>query len=493
MAPLHDYNDDRDEKRVGGSTGGTHQTHQTHAGDAEPSYREPRDASPLTPLTHLAQLAAVLSRNLTPDETLAQLAHGALEMLPHAGAIQVYAAPVGDGAKSAGTTGTTGGTGDAAAAPALLQSATRAAPRHAPRREQGERGQREHAERPAPPSAADTLPTAVWRAIVTSSAEKRPYADMARIALPLFGANGQLAGALVILRDTQQRHEGNAESWLTSAPPELTILASYIGMALERRAHAQRLTQLAAEMVEQDRVRDSFLSLAAHELRSPLTAVKGYAQLAQRQARRQPTPETLAHSLVAIEQQTNRMSEMIGELHDATRIRRHAFELIRSLVDLTPIAQQVVTRCQARFPQHTITLNGGASNKAEDDAPLVGQWDALRIEQVLRDLVENAARYSPAGGAISVTLSRQDDDASVTIRDEGIGVEPDDRERIFEYLYRAPNAEERNLSGLGLGLFVSRAIVEQLGGRLWVAASPLTAEGGAEFRLTLPLSKTAPH
>lgn len=239
------------------------------------------------------------------------------------------------------------------------------------------------------------------------------------------------------------------------------------------------VARLRLEVAEQGQARDAFISLAAHELRSPLTTVKGYAQLLLRQARKVALPPAMARSVEAIDQQTGRMSDMVGELHDAARIRRGEFEVVCARADLVALAEAEVERRRPLAPEHTLLLLAEASS-------LVGQWDGARIAQVIRDLLENAIRYSPAGGVVVVRLAAEDGTATLSVRDQGVGVAPADHERIFEYLYRAPDAERRNLSGIGLGLYVSRAIVQRLGGRLWLAASDTTG-GGSEFRLALPL------
>ena len=239
------------------------------------------------------------------------------------------------------------------------------------------------------------------------------------------------------------------------------------------------VTRLRLEVAEQGQVRDAFISLAAHELRSPLTTVKGYAQLLLRQARRTPLPLAMARSVAAIDEQTARMSDMVGELHDATRIRRGDFEVICTHADLVALAEAEMERRRPLAPEHTLLLLAAAP-------ALVGQWDGARLGQVIRDLLENAIRYSPEGGVVVLRLAEEDGMATLTVRDQGVGVAPADHERIFEYLYRALDAERRNLSGIGLGLYVSRAIAERLGGRLWLAASD-TSGGGSEFRLALPL------
>lgn len=239
---------------------------------------------------------------------------------------------------------------------------------------------------------------------------------------------------------------------------------------------------LADEVREEGRAREAYISLVAHELRSPMTAIKGYAQLLMRQAHKQPLPEPMIRSVDAIEQQSLRLAEMLGELLDASRLRRGKLPVMEGTVDLGTTLQRVVERRRAMYPQHTITLS-------LPPQPLTVSGESARIEQVLRDLIDNAARHSPGNGEIAVTVSTpRRAEALIAVRDSGIGVAPEDRERIFEYLYRAPRSEEHNLAGLGLGLYVSRHLVERMGGRLWLEATSTEPPTGSEFRFTLPLA-----
>src|SRR5262249_44650229 len=149
--------------------------------------------------------------------------------------------------------------------------------------------------------------------------------------------------------------------------------------------------------------------------------------------------------------------------------------------DLVALARKVAGHRAVFYPQHGITVEAAESS-------LIGVWDTARIEQVLRDLLDNAARHSPSGGAIVVHIWREEGVALVSVRDRGIGIAEEDHERIFDYLYRARRSEERNLSGLGLGLFVSRHIIERYGGQLVLYETSTTEPSGSEFRFTLPLS-----
>lgn len=256
--------------------------------------------------------------------------------------------------------------------------------------------------------------------------------------------------------------------------PYATALASACGAGVR----GLRLQQRAAEA---GRARDEFISFAAHELRSPVTSTKGYAQLLARQARRQPLPEPMMQSVRAVEEQSGRIGDMVGELLDASRIQRGALDVVCQPLDAVPLVAKLVERRASRGERIVMDLNPGTSS-------LVGEWDPQRVEQIVRDLLDNAARFNPEDAQVRVTLERAGHWAWITVRDEGIGVQPEDRDHIFEYLYRAPSAQKRNISGLGLGLYVSRFLAERMGGTLELVATSVTAPSGSMFRLALPLA-----
>ena len=296
----------------------------------------------------------------------------------------------------------------------------------------------------------------------------------AGVCVPLVGFDGQPRGALVGL--------ARAGAVLSATDVQMLETVAYHVTAIVAQ-RAQPEAWAGQQDGEQD-PRVEFISLAAHELRSPLTSVKGYAQLLLRAARKNPTySENQLHALQSIEQQAARMSDMVGELLDAARIQRGTLELQPRLVDLEGLARRVVDQRRQGLERHELRLD-------TDTVALVGRWDPQRLEQVIRDLIDNAIRYSPDGGVVGVRVSHAGHIAHLCVRDEGIGVPPEERERIFEAFYRGAEPQRRNLSGLGLGLFVSRAIVDRLGGRIWL---DLPEAGGAErrgsqFCIALPLA-----
>jgi signal transduction histidine kinase len=246
-----------------------------------------------------------------------------------------------------------------------------------------------------------------------------------------------------------------------------------------------------ADQADQAGERDermAFLALAAHELRSPLTSVKGYAQLLLRGAASEPgTPESTTRALRTIEHQVSRMSDMVGTLLDASRIAAGEFTVRPAPAELRALVRHTTLRAAEHLDdRHELRLE-------EDGADaLAGEWDAPRVEQALRDLLDNALRFSPLGGLVQVRLGRAGAAARLTVSDPGIGIPVDEQPHIFEPFFRGAIPFRRNLSGLGLGLYVAHEIATRLGGRLWLESSATQAERhGSVFALELPLPPTA--
>ena len=272
---------------------------------------------------------------------------------------------------------------------------------------------------------------------------------------------------------------GRAAEEIPSLVLDLVSALALAALELELAA-PQTERQLEEVAAEESQARDAFISFAAHELRGPLTSIKGYAQLLARQARKYPLPDSMIRSVHSIEQQSARMSEMLGEMLDASRIVHGHLDVLPASLDLAALINKTVERRRPFFPDHNLIVLG-------TESPLAGLWDGGRVEQILRDLLDNAARHSPNGSTIVVELSHDTRRATVSVQDQGIGIAEADREHLFDYLSRTPESERRNLSGLGLGLFVSSHLAESLGGRLWLEASSTTPPSGSTFAFTLPL------
>ncbi|HEY3081414.1 MAG TPA: ATP-binding protein [Chloroflexota bacterium] len=241
-------------------------------------------------------------------------------------------------------------------------------------------------------------------------------------------------------------------------------LAGRCALAIENAT----LYQQARNAVQ---TRDEFLSIASHELRTPMTSVRGHAQLLRRTLERAPLdPERIRQQADAIVRGSDRLTALIQDLLDVSRIRTGRLDLRLDRFDLAGFVRELVGRQQEQVePSHRFRLD-------LPDGPCPVVADADRVEQVLTNLLDNAVKYSPNGGEIVVAVRPEAALARISVSDHGIGVPPEALERVFEPFGRAPNAEASQVPGMGLGLFICRSIVERHGGRMW-AESPGEGQG----------------
>ncbi len=225
-----------------------------------------------------------------------------------------------------------------------------------------------------------------------------------------------------------------------------------------------------------ERERIDFFAMASHEIKTPITTIRGQVQLALRRAQRgRPTAEVL-ESLHRADEQTSRMISLIEELLDLSRLQTAQLDMRLVRVDLVSAIREAVARIAPTSEQHEI----------RSQFPSVPMWvlaDTRRLEQVFDNLLTNALKYSPAGGVIEVGAGVEADRAVVRVRDSGIGVPAGDASRLFEAFYRAQNAAP--LGGTGLGLHISREIMRRHRGNLSLEE---TSPRGSTFVASLPLA-----
>lgn len=243
----------------------------------------------------------------------------------------------------------------------------------------------------------------------------------------------------------------------------------------EREAADERARRLDA-LQDQERQKDEFLSMAAHELRTPISTLRGYAQMAQAGAKRAGAPDVVAVA-ARILRQVDRLARLVADLADISRIDSGGLDLHHDTLDLVWLVREVLEEQRIANPGRHLDL------LCDGTLPAL-HADAQRLEQVLNNLVDNAIKYSPEGGPVHVRLWRDGAAACVSVRDEGIGIPPGEQERLFERFYRAQSGARR-FRGLGAGLYISRRIVEGHGGRIWVESSP---EQGSTFGIALPIA-----
>jgi PAS domain S-box-containing protein len=218
-----------------------------------------------------------------------------------------------------------------------------------------------------------------------------------------------------------------------------------------------------------ERLQQDFIAMASHDLLTPVTVLRARAQLLQR---RQQYDET---SVVSILEQASRMERLITDLRELVMAEGRGLALRREPVDLVAIAREALVRAQTHGTRHPMHVEAPQS-------PIVGSWDRDRLGQVLDNMIGNAIKYSPQGGAISVQVEATAREGRVRIVDHGVGIAADVLPRLFERFYQGQ--EPGVSSGLGLGLYIARMLVEAHGGRIWAESEP---GQGSTFTITLPL------
>ena len=283
--------------------------------------------------------------------------------------------------------------------------------------------------------------------------------DLQVSAGPIHDALGHLVGCVVTLTDITERRRYEAE----------------------REQLLGQVEQLVGRQKEALDARDEFLSIASHELKTPLTAlhlhVEGMLRYAGRILPGAIAP-TLRDKLAAIERQGRRITSLVNDLLDVSRLRAGRMELAREAVDLSEVAREVVERIRGE------AALAGCELQAFTPPGIVGCWDRNRLDQVVTNLVSNAIKYGK-GKPVSLRVECDGAVARLAVEDQGIGVAPEHHERIFQRFERAVSGAE--FGGMGLGLWITREILRRLDGSVRVESC---LGAGARFVVELPLART---
>jgi PAS domain S-box-containing protein len=234
--------------------------------------------------------------------------------------------------------------------------------------------------------------------------------------------------------------------------------------------------RLERERARQERLKDEFVAMAAHELKTPLTILKGYAQVLGDAPDAEPAERRAI--CTALSRGADRIDRVVGDLLEVTRLQIGRYELRRRSFDLRALVVELVRDQQALAPRHSIELDAGS--------PLPVLGDRARVGQALMNLLGNAVKHSPHGGLITVRAARADSRAVISVADSGVGIPRDRQAGIFERFYRAHAGTPHDYGGLGVGLYLSREIVRRHAGEIWFESE----EGrGSTFHLALPLEQ----
>lgn len=246
-----------------------------------------------------------------------------------------------------------------------------------------------------------------------------------------------------------------------------------VGSQLAMALVAARNT--AANEVELQ-LRDDFLSIAAHELKNPLTPIIGRLQLLRRNLARDGSDQRNINSATVALSAAQRMASLIDLLLDLSRLRGGQLSIENRAVNLNSVVQHLYDAFQSATNSHTLVVNTPRQ-------PVMVRGDAMRLEQVGRNLISNAVKYSPDGGTVTVEIVPGEHDAQLRVTDQGLGIAPDALPRLFDRYYRAD--EVSSIHGLGVGLYVVSEIVRLHGGTIMVDSTP---GGGSTFTVHLPLA-----
>lgn len=281
----------------------------------------------------------------------------------------------------------------------------------------------------------------------------------------------------------------SAESGRTFGPEAL----AYARLLARPAALAVENAKLFHSLEEAVRVRDTFLQMAAHELLTPITVVRGYSQSLARAAARQSAQiddegmiridaQRLADGTRRLNAGSERLTRLVHDLLDLARIQRGALELATEPTDIGEVIRDVADA--ARLQQQEGRYAGTISLEVEvPEEPLIGDWDPLRLEQVFYNVIDNAGKYSPAGGAVRVVAERTDEGAHIEVHDQGLGIPVEMLDAVFQPFTRAENISGEGFPGFGMGLAICREIVERHGGRIRV----LSEGAGTGTRVVIDL------
>jgi PAS domain S-box-containing protein len=282
----------------------------------------------------------------------------------------------------------------------------------------------------------------------------------------------------LFLKSLNTRQEMDEE--IEMGPPDrktLEVETSLIETSPGERIGIVAVIRDVTALRELEQAKSDFVSTVSHELRTPLTSIKAYVATLRRKDV-DFDERTREEFLKVVEEEADRLTRLISDILDVSKIESGRLELKKRDFDMIKLLRIVTERMQSQTENHDIKL------EAEEAAASV-YGDPDKIEQVIMNLVDNAVKYSPDGGDITVSLSAGRRKLELSFKDSGVGIPEDHLATVFEKFHRVDNTATREIYGTGLGLYVSKSIIEAHGGTIWVESR---MEKGSTFHFTLPLA-----
>lgn len=282
----------------------------------------------------------------------------------------------------------------------------------------------------------------------------------------------EMIGALIIAANDPDR------AMTDDKLPLAEVLAERAALAIENAKLYTEQVEARRKVEDLSRLKDEFLSIASHELRTPVTSIKGYTQLAKMLIKEGDLGTSEEYLDIALDQ-IDRMSRLILELLDVSRIETGRLEIRRDAIAWPQFVRDVVHR------HHTAVSDRRFHVSIPEDRKVIA-GDRDRLEQVLGNLLENAVKYSPDGSDITVTVEDRGDTFVTAVSDRGIGIPSDELGQVFERFHRGRQVSSTNYGGLGLGLYITKQIIERHGGSIWVESREAQ---GTTFFFSLPAAE----
>jgi signal transduction histidine kinase len=305
----------------------------------------------------------------------------------------------------------------------------------------------------------------VWQPPAASWAQRERIAQI--LALPLSERSGKLIGAIYVFRDLSAARFG---------PADRDVLDIFARQATTTIQQARIASAMLAERQRLETLQSSFVSIVSHELQTPVSIIKGYAGTLARPGGpwSRDTVIRVAHT---IEEECDRLYRLISDLLDISRIQAGRVAMSIGPVDLADLAETLAERSRPRSTVHRF------KTEFPSEFPII-RGDREKLRQALGNLVDNAIKYSPDGGTITLGGRVERDSIVVFVRDEGIGIAHDEHARVFDRFHRVDTSLSRSTQGVGLGLYICRVIVEAHGGQIWVESEG--SGQGSTFYIRLP-------
>jgi signal transduction histidine kinase len=293
------------------------------------------------------------------------------------------------------------------------------------------------------------------------------------VDLPFRNGDGQIVGLLHIVEDYTE--SGMLKQHLSQSRNELRLAQAQLASKNLKLATAN------AELRRLDDLKSTFVSVAAHELRTPLTAIQGYLEMVMDEDVG-PLSDRQREYLAVVQNSARRLAHITSSLLDVTRIEAGRVELVLQPTDLPALVHMVAVEYAPQVKDKDQHL---ALHHAPELPPAL--CDPTRAGQIVGNLLSNAIKYSPREGHIEIAIERADEDGflQVSVTDDGVGIGSGDQDKLFRRFFRAASAAQTRASGAGLGLYITRSLVELHGGRIWFESE---LGGGSTFCATFPIA-----